>query len=339
MRNRKISGIIVLFSTFIIMQTHYVSSYEELSNHILLRNDNGNILYVGGTGPRNFSKIQDAIDNASNNDTIFVYNDSSPYHENIVINKSISLYGENKTTTAIDALGSSGNAVTIKADRVVFSGFSILNWGSNIYSEIGMYISSNNCTIVGNIFSGTYIWYGYLALNLDHSNDNLISGNIVSHCILGITMDYCSRNNISKNFITDTFEAGILLYLSHDNNISKNLIVNNSLAMRLENSKYNKINFNEISNNIYGMDIITSVQNIITKNNFRNNVRYHVFDVFSVKAFWRNSWDANYWNRTRLLPKIIFGLLDLPGNNYISIPWLNVDWHPAKKPYNIPLLT
>jgi pectin methylesterase-like acyl-CoA thioesterase len=47
-------------------------------------------LYVGGTGPNNYTKIQDAIDNASNQDTIFVYN--GIYQEHIIINKEINPY-------------------------------------------------------------------------------------------------------------------------------------------------------------------------------------------------------------------------------------------------------
>ena len=38
----------------------------------------GNTLYVGGLGPNNYTIIQEAIDNASDGDTIFVYDDSSP---------------------------------------------------------------------------------------------------------------------------------------------------------------------------------------------------------------------------------------------------------------------
>ena len=56
----------------------------------------GNILYVGGNGTGNYSKIQDAIDNATDGDTVFVYDDSSPYYENLVINTSIELIGENE---------------------------------------------------------------------------------------------------------------------------------------------------------------------------------------------------------------------------------------------------
>ena len=49
----------------------------------------GNILYVGGSGTGNYSKIQDAIDDASDGDTVFVYDDSSPYYENVIVDKSI----------------------------------------------------------------------------------------------------------------------------------------------------------------------------------------------------------------------------------------------------------
>ena len=49
----------------------------------------GNILYVGGNGPNNYTKIQDAIDDATNGDTIFVFNGT--YYEHITINKTINL--------------------------------------------------------------------------------------------------------------------------------------------------------------------------------------------------------------------------------------------------------
>jgi pectin methylesterase-like acyl-CoA thioesterase len=61
----------------------------------------GKTLYVGGSGPGNYTKIQDAIDNASDGDTVFVY--SGKYEErDIIVNKSISLIGENKETTIVD---------------------------------------------------------------------------------------------------------------------------------------------------------------------------------------------------------------------------------------------
>ena len=50
---------------------------------------NGDTLYVGGTGEDNYTRIQKAIDNASDGDTVFVYDDSSPYYEFVEVNKSI----------------------------------------------------------------------------------------------------------------------------------------------------------------------------------------------------------------------------------------------------------
>ncbi|HDN50977.1 MAG TPA: hypothetical protein ENG06_04290, partial [Thermoplasmatales archaeon] len=44
----------------------------------------GNTWYVGGSGPNNYTKIQDAIDNASDGDTVFVFN--GIYYENVLIN-------------------------------------------------------------------------------------------------------------------------------------------------------------------------------------------------------------------------------------------------------------
>ena len=62
----------------------------------------GNTLYVGGTGEGNYTSIQEAINYSFEVDTVYVYDDSSPYFENIIINKSIHLIGENKDTTVID---------------------------------------------------------------------------------------------------------------------------------------------------------------------------------------------------------------------------------------------
>ena len=49
----------------------------------------GSWLYVGGSGPGNYTTIQEAIDNATDGDTVFVYNGS--YFGHININKSISM--------------------------------------------------------------------------------------------------------------------------------------------------------------------------------------------------------------------------------------------------------
>ena len=70
-----------------------------------LSNENNNLssetLYVGGSGPGNYTKIQDAIDDASDGDTVFVF--SGIYNEFLSIDKSIQLIGEDKNTSIINA--------------------------------------------------------------------------------------------------------------------------------------------------------------------------------------------------------------------------------------------
>ena len=113
-------------------------------------NISGNTLYVGGTGEGNYSKIQDAINDAVDGDAVFVYALSSPYYENVVANKSINLIGEDKNMTVIDGGGSS-KVVDISANNVNFNGFTV----RNASSKIGIRISSSYNKISGNIISNS----------------------------------------------------------------------------------------------------------------------------------------------------------------------------------------
>ena len=96
---KKIVGILVCM---LLIATALTVSGNVLLERTSISTSLGNTLYVGGSGPGNYSTIQKAIDNASDNDTVFVYDDSSPYYENITIMKSINLIGENRETTIIE---------------------------------------------------------------------------------------------------------------------------------------------------------------------------------------------------------------------------------------------
>ena len=100
----------------------------------------GSILYVGGSGPGNYTHIQDAIDNATNGDTVYVYN--GVYLENVVINKSLNIVGQNKTTTIIDG-GLNDDVISISADWVSIRELTIKN-SSYLRSGVKVYNQSNN---------------------------------------------------------------------------------------------------------------------------------------------------------------------------------------------------
>ena len=125
-RKALVINTIVLF-VFSILTPISLSQTSSFNDTNLLKTYLGNTLYVGGNGPNNYSSIQSAIDDANNRDTVVVYNGT--YHENIIINKSLSLLGEEKATTIIDGNGSR-NVITIISEYVYIEGFKICNSGS-----------------------------------------------------------------------------------------------------------------------------------------------------------------------------------------------------------------
>ena len=97
-RKGLVLGILLLFVTASIVSALNTNPYSTSTSA-----KSGNWLYVGGSGPENYSTIQSAINNASSGDTIFVFN--GIYYENIILNKdSINLTGENKEKTIIDGM-------------------------------------------------------------------------------------------------------------------------------------------------------------------------------------------------------------------------------------------
>jgi nitrous oxidase accessory protein len=169
----------------------------------------GNTLYVGGSGPGNYTTIQDAIDNASNGDTIFVYNGT--YHENVLVTKSLTIIGENKIGTIIDGNGRE-IGINITATFVTIIGFTIENT-----KMAGIRVNANNSTISENIikdFSNDGIWFDFCDAHTA-SNNILMSG-----LAIGIDLLFSNHNVITNNTILLTIGGGgISLYTSSNNTV------------------------------------------------------------------------------------------------------------------------
>jgi len=337
--------LIILFLIFCSNQ----SSGIYLENNYIDIISNGKILYVGGNGPGNFSKIQDAIDFATNGYTIFVFDDSSPYFENIIINKSISLIGENRHRTIIDGMGL-GNVVEVNVNNVNISKFTIRNCSKG--SSAGLMGSTNYSTISNNnIISNN--WSG---LVLRYSHYNIITGNMInSNRWLGVLLGTCNNNIVSKNTITSNNHEGFIQYNSHNNTISTNYFSNNENGILIgkycsnnsisgnilmfneygiyfsESFSNNSIKNNSIRWNMYGICLEYSYLNNIENNNFIRNIFNAYFDGYYLDENRTNYWNGNFWNRPRLLPKIIYGTLWTYGP-FQREPDLEFDRNPALIP-------
>jgi parallel beta-helix repeat protein len=180
----------------------------------------GQWLYVGGSGPGNYTKIQDAINESMNGDTVFVYDDSSPYYENIVVDTSICLFGEDKNTTIIDGpIG--GDVVSIRAEGVTLREFCIQYHCSFPSSDIAV---QANHSCISHIISSSNNWYG---ISLQSSCEAKIVDTTISNKYVGISLHAFSNNNtITGNDITNC-SYGVEINSSLGNHLYYNNFVHN----------------------------------------------------------------------------------------------------------------
>ncbi|UCD13180.1 MAG: right-handed parallel beta-helix repeat-containing protein [Thermoplasmatales archaeon] len=329
----KIRTILLLLGMILI-----TSNSINIGAQLEMTTTNGDTLYVGGSGQGNYSKIQDAIDNASSGDTIFVFN-GTYYEHHIYIDKTVNLIGENKGTTIIDG-DNGGDIVIIGADGVYLSGFTIQRAGN--INDNGIFIyNSNNCTIKNNnvlLIKEDGIW-------LFRTNNTTITNNTITKITgTGLMLTLSSNALIMDNNISNN-GAGIGLDEVTNSLVTNNMLSNNYLGIYLGNLNhffgYNTITGNNILHNKQcGIDIYLSYSNKIEKNNFIGNKRHAKFET----AF-KNSWDANYWGKSRLFPKPIFGIITrinfplpipipIAGNGF-PIIGIQFDWNPVQEPYDI----
>jgi parallel beta-helix repeat protein len=274
---------------------------------------------VDDDGPADFHTIQEAINAAGNRDTVYVK--SGIYYENVTVNKlSLLLIGENVSATIIDANQTLGTPLTIVADNVYLSGFTIRNSGRTLPGAFISYPSiliedcnssiitrnimmednsfdlrlqgSSNCMI----FNNTIMKYGIRLY--DSSNNNTVFGNTISD---GDILIYASRNNtISGNELSD---AGIKIDKSSDNLIFNNTASGayardwwriSSAGIGLFDSNGNRISNNTVSASEYGILLSSSTSNVLSGNNMSGNkYNFAVYGALDTPSNWNNYVDKS----------------------------------------------
>ena len=342
-KNQWMKGATVLSLFILLMMASIVTSAtntikEDISTEYKtfhITSSHGDTIYVDddntagpwdGTIEHPYQFIQDGVDNAQNDDTVFVFNGT--YFENVMINKKINRIGEQKEITIIDG-SNNGKVLSITTNQVNINTFTIQNCGS-YFQDAGIYIRSHHNTISNTIFinntEGIHLW---------DSQSNSIKENTFTDCDYGIYLVTSDSNSIKDNTLTNNMQ-GIILEESSKNDIHGNIISDNEDGIILTSACHlNTIVGNNIlDNSNYGifLDRLFDKSNDIYHNNFIDNY----FNAYYEISFW-NNWDYNYWDDWvglespgyDFFPKAIVGRLIGP------ILWVNLDWHPAKEPYEI----
>jgi parallel beta-helix repeat protein len=297
--------------------------------HTRAESANSNILYVGGSGLGNFSLIQDAIDNASTGDIVYVF--SGVYRESLVISKTIFLCGEDRMTTVVN--GSKNDAVvnvTEEADRVVVSGFTL----TSALATACVYLASDANTISDNILcnmegiiierqrdgsvsrnntisSNNFLtWYsgisiedsfwntisansfhgGQVALALQNSTVDTISGNTFLQSD-GILVLDCVGSRVFENVIVNPTDKGISIIGCSNTVVHDNSIVNGSdNGITVDLSSSVSVYSNHVEGNAgFGISVFYSSLTVVVGNNIFNNKLNGYWVTWASDFFFHNN--------------------------------------------------
>ena len=228
---KKIIGIFICMLLLFTAFSMTVTSETSVGNTIYVDDDASEDWY----DETHVRTIQEGVDIALDGDTVFVY--SGIYYENVEIDMSIVLQGEDRESTIIDA-GGVGDVVFVSADNVEITGFSIINSGPS-WMESGIeLIGVGQC---------------------------IVTDNIVNNCFIGINAFITSEVTISMNSVSDN-EFGIRLQDSKRDIVTRNNIQDNYRGMYLNGANFNEITENNFINNVRHLDFYGVFLNTINSN-------------------------------------------------------------------------
>jgi parallel beta-helix repeat protein len=253
---------------------------------------------------KNYTTIQAAIEDPQTLDGHTIFVEKGIYLENVIINKSLSLIGENRSNTIIDGNGGA-TVVWVVADNVTLKGFTLMNGGSGTLVE-----NADNCLIMDNNFTqnvdailvrysvnctlrqniiGNNTGRGLLITN--SWNFIVTNNHVFGNKAYGINVNASLNGVILQNNVYENYHDGIGLV----SNSSNCIVVGNNVS-------YNAwwgIYVSDFSNN-----------NVLYHNNIINNT-IQASDT-SLSNRWNDGLEGNYWSNYNGVDEDFDGIGDTP---------------------------
>jgi parallel beta-helix repeat protein len=261
---------------------------------------------------------------------------SGTYHENVVVNKTVQLRGENPATTIIDG-GGAGNTTVVTTDNVTVTGFTITNGINGLLLEEveGCKISANrithslyglllqdcsNNTLDNNTLLDNEYGFGVKGSELSHYMNSIENSNTISgKPILYLT----NRNGYTIN--SQSPAVGFLAFInSTDINIQNVTEEHNYQGILLAYTHGSLVKNVTFKNNIIGLELQSSSNNTIFHNSFVNNT-VHAKTYGSYDNLWDEGYPkgGNYWDSYANVDEKNGPHQDVPGSDGIGdAPWI-----------------
>ena len=206
-----------------------------------------------GTQTHPFNSITEGIEAVTSGKSVIVA--AGTYNEQLIINKGINLRGAGKESTFIIGLGYTGNLITVIADDVTISGFTI---DGKSGTDVGIYSeSSSSIEISENLIQihqdsgilyqrasddyppGIYVYNNEICKNSTNgikiigAGSGIIEGNIIRKNNYGISASNDASLEVKQNNIYDNSDSGIFCRHNSSLLIWGNEITSNGYGIRV----------------------------------------------------------------------------------------------------------
>ena len=283
----------------------------------------GNVVFAANLTVHNvdtglsYASIQEAIDAAETFDGHTIFVEAGVYDENIVIDKSLSLIGEDKDTTIIYGGNREKDIITVKVGDTVVSGFTMkYNRYSMFHHGVNLHGASDSV-----VFNNSFV-YNWNAITVMDSPDVRISGNNIHTPILGILVYRSPKTHVLRNNIDHAIQCGIFLSATYDNCVLGNILAEGRMGVVIFNSHDISVFGNGIiKHESYAVLLSDSSRIVMCQNNITRNVVaidpagrssgntvYHnnfidnTYPIPPSRVSFPNAWDngypsgGNYWS-------------------------------------------
>jgi parallel beta-helix repeat protein len=246
-----------------------------------------------------FASVQDAVNNATNGQTVVVIN-AREYEEVVLLDKSITLTSNTSTLPTVfqDASTvSQGTIINITSGNSTVSKLNVKYNGTGGYINGITVFMVNNVTI-NNISASVKTTSNNYGIYLYYSNYSAITNSNSSYNNYGINLEYSNNNTLTNNTANNNLNYGFLLSYSLNSTLSNNIANNNNYGFQL--SSASDLGCNILNNNIandnnyYGFYLVISSNNTLTNNTANGNgYGFYLWTSSNYNIFTNNTANSN----------------------------------------------